>query len=101
MAAQERNQACATWTGDLDAVKGKLILAGSSNTFSILLGALPERVALFPGSPSYVDIPACLPEIMAIPAIQFTQAAGPGFIEKLLCCENAGIDSKNALAYRK
>lgn len=50
---------------------------------------------------SSVDIPACLPEVMAIPAIKFTQATGPGFIEKLLCCENTGIDSKNSLAYRK
>lgn len=42
MAAQERNQACATRTGDLDAAKGKRVLAVSSNTFSILLAALPE-----------------------------------------------------------
>lgn len=41
VAAQERSQAFAMLTGDVDGVKRKFISTASSNTFSTLMAALP------------------------------------------------------------
>lgn len=83
MAGQERSQASATWTGDVDGVKGKLILAATPSQcyWQHCFSKLP-----CPLSPQQ-HVPAHLPQYMAI-TVQLKQVAGPGWTENPLYCEN-------------